>query len=277
MHTDRQQKAKVKPNLSVKRSLWLSSKTALLPPPVSSSAVTESPAHTTSRGSSSSTLSVNSSSNTISINHGQQHRQHSCARGPGSGPEDKHNWGRITSRKPRQAARQGETGAICPPQLLLLWRTPPCNCLLLQVLAEKPLDPVDVLETALLVKKESCSAGGSGRGCVVEPVPVSSAGVATLLLLPLLVPHTEDADPTSSCVCLSVCCAAPSSRSQGGGSSHALRVRGIERLVLCNAHCSCSTHSSSWGEAATAVRTCPPITLRAPGHTPMLAGTLTCQ
>jgi hypothetical protein len=41
----------------------------------------------------------------------------------------------------------------------------------LQVLAERPADPVDVLETALLVKKESTAAGSSGS--LVEPVPVS--------------------------------------------------------------------------------------------------------
>jgi hypothetical protein len=41
----------------------------------------------------------------------------------------------------------------------------------LQVLSEKPSDPVDVLETALLVKKESGSASTSGS--LVEPVPVS--------------------------------------------------------------------------------------------------------
>lgn len=42
--------------------------------------------------------------------------------------------------------------------------------LFVKVLAEKPADPVDVLETAVLVKKESGSTGS--RSSVVEPVPL---------------------------------------------------------------------------------------------------------
>ena len=83
------------------------------------------------------------------------------------------------------------------------------------MLAEKPADPVDVLETALLVKKESGSTGSSSSS-LVEPVPVSSQQAA----LPSAGTPTPDEFSDSS-----VSAAAACSCSQGGSRSQALRVR----------------------------------------------------
>lgn len=86
---------------------------------------------------------------------------------------------------------------------------------LLQVLAEKPADPVDVLETALLVKKESGSTGSSAS--LVEPVPVSPHQHSAPLLL-----CTSSAAKTDMGICFFD--AATCSCSQVSSSSQTLWV-----------------------------------------------------